>query len=127
MPGTASPRAAEGGAADAGAECVLVDPSTFEELLGAAEPAPEVAERELDDTAVILYTSGTTGTPKGAELTHAGLTSNVEVSRELFSVTSSDVIFGGLPLFHVFGLTCGLNTSIASGATLTLLPRFDPG
>ena len=127
MPGTASPRAAEGGAADAGAECVLVDPSTFEGLLRAAEPAPEVAERELDDTAVILYTSGTTGTPKGAELTHAGLTSNVEVSRELFSVTSSDVIFGGLPLFHVFGLTCGLNTSIASGATLTLLPRFDPG
>jgi long-chain acyl-CoA synthetase len=118
--------AAEAGAAAAGAECVLVDPDTFPALLGGAEPADETVARAPDDTAVILYTSGTTGTPKGAELTHAGLTTNVEVSRELFSVTPDDVIFGGLPLFHVFGLTCGLNTAIASGATLTLLPRFDP-
>ena len=118
--------AAEEGAAAAGADCVLVDPETFLAMLGEAEPADDVVERGGDDTAVILYTSGTTGTPKGAELTHDGLTKNVEVSQELFSVTPDDVIFGGLPLFHVFGLTCGLNTAIASGATLTLLPRFDP-
>jgi long-chain acyl-CoA synthetase len=118
--------AAEAGAAEAGAECVLVDPATFTEMVGAAEPIAEAIDRDADDTAVILYTSGTTGTPKGAELTHAGLTTNVEVSAELFSVTAEDVIFGGLPLFHVFGLTCGLNTAIAAGATLTLLPRFDP-
>jgi long-chain acyl-CoA synthetase len=118
--------AAEPGAAAAGAECVLVDPAGFTALVGAHEPGTEVADRAGDDTAVILYTSGTTGTPKGAELTHASLATNVEVSAELFSVTDTDVIFGGLPLFHVFGLTCGLNTAIAAGATLTLLPRFDP-
>ncbi len=117
---------AEAGAAAAGAECVLIDPAGFVELVASAEPSTELVERTGDDTAVILYTSGTTGTPKGAELTHASLTSNAEVSGELFSVSSTDVIFGGLPLFHVFGLTCGLNTAIAAGATLTLLPRFDP-
>jgi long-chain acyl-CoA synthetase len=117
---------AEAGAAAAGAECVLVDPTGFVELVGAAEPSTELAERQGDDTAVILYTSGTTGTPKGAELTHSSLTRNVEVSCELFSISEADVVFGGLPLFHVFGLTCGLNTAIAVGATLTLLPRFDP-
>jgi long-chain acyl-CoA synthetase len=74
-----------------------------------------------------LYTSGTTGRPKGAELTHAGLVANAEISsRTLFSVGPDDVVMGCLPLFHVFGLTCGLNVSVASGATLTLLPRFDP-
>ena len=80
---------------------------------------------DLDD-AVILYTSGTTGRPKGAELTHAGLVRNAEASRNLFGVRPSDVIMGCLPLFHVFGLTCGLNVSVATAATLTLLPRFDP-
>ena len=79
------------------------------------------------DNAVILYTSGATGQPKGAELTHAGLVSNAEISaRTLFDVTPGDVIMGCLPLFHVFGLTCGLNVSVATGAALTLLPRFDP-
>jgi long-chain acyl-CoA synthetase len=117
---------AQAGAAATGAECVLIVPAGFVALVGEAEPSTEVVEPAGDDTAVILYTSGTTGTPKGAELTHASLTSNVEVSGELFSVSSTDVIFGGLPLFHVFGLTCGLNTAIAAGATLTLLPRFDP-
>jgi long-chain acyl-CoA synthetase len=99
--------AAEEGAAAAGAECVLVDPETFLAMLGKAEPVDDVVERAGDDTAVILYTSGTTGTPKGAELTHDGLTKNVEVSQELFSVTPDDVIFGGLPLFHVFGSPAG--------------------
>jgi acyl-coenzyme A synthetase/AMP-(fatty) acid ligase len=63
-----------------------------------------VADREAADTAVILYTSGTTGSPKGAELTHASLGRNADVVRtDLFQLTADDVIFGGLPLFHAFG------------------------
>ena len=67
--------------------------------------------------AVILCTSGTTGRPKSAKLTHSGLNRNQEVTaRNLLLLTPDDVIMGCLPLFHVFGLTCGLNAAIASGA-----------
>jgi long-chain acyl-CoA synthetase len=109
------------------AEAVVVDPATFGELLASARPSPEVADRQDDDTAVILYTSGTTGQPKGAELTHANLVRNTEVARtDLFRLTAEDVVFGGLPLFHSFGQTCTLNAAVASGACLSLLPRFEP-
>jgi long-chain acyl-CoA synthetase len=114
------------GAADAGAECIIVSPGEFERALSGEEPETTVADRDGQDTALILYTSGTTGKPKGAELTHSNLTRNVEASLKLFSAGDDDVIFGGLPLFHSFGQTCGLNTAMAVGACLTLLPRFDP-
>jgi long-chain acyl-CoA synthetase len=118
---------ASAGAKRAEAEAVIVDPASFGEVLASARPSWEVAERQDDDTAVILYTSGTTGQPKGAELTHANLASNTEVMRtDLEQLTAEDVVFGGLPLFHSFGQTCTLNTAVASGASLTLLPRFDP-
>jgi long-chain acyl-CoA synthetase len=74
-----------------------------------------------------LYTSGTTGTPKGAELTHANLTRNAEISRDLYDLGPDAVTLGALPLFHSFGQTCGLNATIGGGGTLTLIPRFDPG
>jgi long-chain acyl-CoA synthetase len=118
--------AAQTGAADAGVDCLIVTPGEFERELAEAEPIAEVAPAAGDDTAVILYTSGTTGTPKGAELTHSNLKRNVDVSIGLFSIGKGDVVLGALPLFHVFGLTCGLNTVIATGACLTLIPRFDP-
>jgi long-chain acyl-CoA synthetase len=118
--------AAQAGAEEAGAEVVLVEPGKIEQRIGAAEPVIELAERAGDDTAVILYTSGTTGKPKGAELTHDNLDTNVEVVTELFGLTSDDVILGALPLFHSFGQTCGLNAAVKSGALLTLLPRFEP-
>jgi long-chain acyl-CoA synthetase len=115
------------GAQAAGADLVEVDPAAFADLLASAEPVREVAHRDPQDTAVILYTSGTTGQPKGAELTHANLTSNVQVlCSDLLQLTPEDVIFGGLPLFHSFGQTCTLNAAVASGASLSLLPRFDP-
>ncbi|MDA0162481.1 long-chain fatty acid--CoA ligase [Solirubrobacter ginsenosidimutans] len=119
--------AAETGAAEAGAEVIPVMPGEFEQLLMAAPRAPEDEPRTGDDTAVILYTSGTTGTPKGAELTHDNLRQNCTVTaRTLIGVSEEDVILGALPLFHSFGQTCGLNAAIAHGACLTLIPRFDP-
>ena len=119
---------ARDGAGQAGAEPIVVDSGSFPDLLASAAPDYEVADADDEDTAVILYTSGTTGRPKGAELTHGNLTSNTEVSRaDIVRAGPDDVIFGGLPLFHVFGQTVALNVAVASGACLTLLPRFDAG
>jgi len=119
--------AAQAGADEAGAECIVVTPGEFEQLLGSVKDASrDVEPREDDDTAVILYTSGTTGKPKGAELTHANLSKNAQAVVGLFGLTAEDVIFGGLPLFHSFGQTCGMNAAVAAGACLTLVPRFDP-
>jgi long-chain acyl-CoA synthetase len=115
--------AAQAGAQEAGAECALVEPGSF-----ASQPAGDgaVAPREGDDTAVVLYTSGTTGTPKGAELTHANLVRNTEVCVGLLELTSEDLILGALPLFHSFGQTCCLNAAVSAGAAVALVPRFTP-
>jgi long-chain acyl-CoA synthetase len=118
---------AQAGADQAGAECIVVAPGSFEETLAGVEPAREVVDRDPDDTAVILYTSGTTGTPKGAELTHQNLTRNCEISRDMFGIGGEAVTLGALPLFHSFGQTCAMNATMAAGGTLTLIPRFDPG
>jgi long-chain acyl-CoA synthetase len=117
---------AQAGADQAGAECIVVEPGEFENQVGAAEPVTEVVDVDEDDTAVILYTSGTTGTPKGAELTHSNLRRNALNSKELFRFDDQAVTLGALPLFHSFGQTCGLNATISGAGTLTLIPRFDP-
>jgi long-chain acyl-CoA synthetase len=120
--------AAQVGADEAGAECIIVDPTGFFEVLAGTEPAAaEPVERAGDDTAVILYTSGTTGTPKGAELTHDNMRRNAEGISKLLGLGAEAVTLGALPLFHSFGQTCGLNATMASGGLLTLIPRFDPG
>jgi long-chain acyl-CoA synthetase len=116
------------GAAAAGARMVVVDEPDARSLLADLFAVHTPAERADDDDAVILYTSGTTGQPKGAQLTHANLRRNAELTAStLIKAGPDDVIMGCLPLFHVFGLTCGLNATIVGGATLTLLPRFAPG
>jgi len=116
------------GADAAGAELLEVAPGDFERLLGDHEPIWELPDVRGDDTAVILYTSGTTGTPKGAELTHDNLYINAKVVAEtLLHTGPEDVVLGALPLFHAFGQTDAMNAAIYVGATLTLLPRFEPG
>jgi long-chain acyl-CoA synthetase len=119
---------ARGGAGQAGAEPIEVEPASFAALLAEHEPVPGLADTAEDDTAVILYTSGTTGKPKGAELTHANLFRNADVSsRTTSGIAAGDVVFGGLPLFHSFGQTVSMNASLMVGACLTLVPKFDPG
>jgi long-chain acyl-CoA synthetase len=106
---------------------LVVEPSRFAEVLSRYEPTPGLVDCEGSETAVVLYTSGTTGQPKGAELTHDNLRSNAEVCAEtLLLLTHEDVLFGALPLFHSFGQTVALNCAVRTGACLTLLPRFDP-
>ena len=116
---------ARAGARDA--EVIEVAPKAFDALLAGSEQSSTMVEREPDDTAVILYTSGTTGRPKGAELTHANLSENVAVSLDLFDLGPDAVTLGALPLFHAFGQTCALNATMAVGGSLELLPRFDAG
>jgi long-chain acyl-CoA synthetase len=116
------------GAAEAGAEPIEVEPTAFAATLSEHEPTPAVADTEEDDIAVLLYTSGTTGKPKGAELTHANLWRNADVSRRTTcEIEAGDVVLGSLPLFHSFGQTVAMNASLAAGACLTLVPKFDPG
>jgi len=96
--------------------------------LGAAlrgQPATfETALTDPDNTAVILYTSGTTGQPKGAELTHSNILLNARLADTLYSHADHDVHLIALPLFHSFGQTAQMNAGIYRRATLVLLPRF---
>ncbi len=113
-------------ASEYGIECVSVEAEGFLGLLAEHEPDSEVVDRDDDETLVLLYTSGTTGQPKGAELTHGNMTSNAVTSADtLAQLSEDDVVMGCLPLFHCFGLTCGLNAAVYAGASMTMLPRFD--
>jgi long-chain acyl-CoA synthetase len=96
----------------------------FDELYF-AEDTREIVPTDGDETAVLLYTSGTTGKPKGAELTHLNLYMNCTVAGELFEFQESDIGVAVLPLFHVFGLSSVLNTSVRYGGTVVLIPRFE--
>jgi long-chain acyl-CoA synthetase len=98
--------------------------TSFRRLLRAGTPLPSPATM-ADDTAVILYTSGTTGRPKGAELTHFNLFMNCHTVGLMFGVRESDVVLGALPLFHAFGQSSVMNVAIHFGCTLSLLPRFE--
>jgi long-chain acyl-CoA synthetase len=98
--------------------------------LGAAArdmaPIPHYVPRQPGDIAVVLYTSGTTGKPKGAMLTHLSVTMNITVTMlSPFSFQPADVLLGALPLFHTFGQICGMGVCFRAGATMVLMPTFD--
>ncbi len=88
----------------------------------------QTVQTSPDDTAVILYTSGTTGQPKGAELSHQNMLVNALVCDKMFPRTEGgDVYLAVLPLFHSFGQTVVMNTGFLRGSTVVLLPRFEAG
>jgi long-chain acyl-CoA synthetase len=101
--------------------------TTFAQACAGRSPDFDPALTDADDTAVVLYTSGTTGQPKGAELTHANMVLNVVAMQQLLGRGDGnhDVHLVTLPLFHSFGQTVQQNYGFACGDTLVLLPRFD--
>ncbi|MGK5741062.1 long-chain-fatty-acid--CoA ligase [Micromonospora sp. URMC 103] len=119
-------------AAAAGVPLVTVGPAVadalaprLEDLSEAVPPLPSYVTRSAEDPAVVLYTSGTTGVPKGAVLTHLNLVMNATVNVfDANEARSSDVVLGCLPLFHSFGQTVAMNGTFRIGATLVLLSRF---
>ncbi|TWT00068.1 fatty acid--CoA ligase family protein [Planomicrobium sp. CPCC 101079] len=98
----------------------------FSSLLSAASVHHEPAAVAEDDNAVILYTSGTTGKPKGAMLTHGNLYSNARDVGEYLQISADDRVIATLPVFHVFALTVVVNAPLLQGAEIILLPRFNP-
>ncbi len=86
----------------------------------------ETVMTDPDETAIILYTSGTTGQPKGAELSHINMLLNARLSESMYPKMDHDVHLITLPLFHSFGQTVQMNSGFYNRATLVLLPRFAP-
>jgi malonyl-CoA/methylmalonyl-CoA synthetase len=87
--------------------------------------APPVAAVSRDDTAAILYTSGTTGRPKGAMITHANLVDNARALAKVWRLTPDDVLLHALPVFHAHGLLAALNSMLIAGGSVLFLPRFE--
>jgi long-chain acyl-CoA synthetase len=112
--------------ADPAAASPVEGTATLGQLIGRQSPVFETVVTAFDDTAVILYTSGTTGFPKGAELSHASMTMNALGSRDLLVLNREDVHLVVLPLFHSFGQTVLMNAGLSMGNTLVLIPRFTP-
>ena len=101
--------------------------SPLNALLANTSPVFDTIQTKADDTAVILYTSGTTGRPKGAELTHMNMFMNAVISADKVVQFDEHVIgLVVLPLFHSFGQTCVMNAVLYAGGMITMLPRFEP-
>ena len=112
--------------AGAPADVTVISTDDWKQLEGHGEHFdPEVGE---DDLAVLAYTSGTTGEPKGAMLTHGNLLANLRQQMAIpdAHVEESDVVFLALPLFHIFGLNVGLGLVVLNGASGVLVERFEP-
>ncbi len=116
--------------ADAVGASIMTLDATGEGTLTAAADGQsgdfETIQRQGDDLAAILYTSGTTGRSKGAMLTHDNLVSNTETLREAWRFSDADVLIHALPIFHTHGLFVASNVCLFSGASMIFLPKFDP-
>lgn len=110
--------------ADPAAPSPIAGIETLAELSDGQSAEFDTVSTRSDDPAVILYTSGTTGTSKGAELSHANMTMNALVTSDCFHSRHSDVHILALPLFHSFGQTCQMNAGFLHGNTVVLIPRF---
>jgi acyl-CoA synthetase (AMP-forming)/AMP-acid ligase II len=99
------------------------DPVT--DLLADPSAAPEVEIDAANDLAVLPYSSGTTGLPKGVMLTHANLVANIVQIQDGFPISEDDVLIGCLPFFHIYGQTVIMNQGLRNGATIVTMPRFD--
>jgi long-chain acyl-CoA synthetase len=99
---------------------------SFTEVIASGDLTYQGPELKDDDTAIILYTSGTTGKPKGAMLTHKNLYSNASDVGDYLRMNDRDRVITTLPMFHVFCLTVALNAPLLSGATLLIAPKFSP-
>lgn len=85
----------------------------------------QVVERTSTDLASLLYTSGTTGKPKGAMISHGNLLANAQMLAEAWAYSSDDVLLHALPLFHIHGLFVGLNLALVAGGSIILLEKYD--
>jgi acyl-CoA synthetase (AMP-forming)/AMP-acid ligase II len=117
-------------ARNAGVEDVFVvgeaeGAARFTELLGDPAGAPEVEIDPANDLAVLPYSSGTTGLPKGVMLTHRNLVANLVQVQESFPIADDDTLVGVLPFFHIYGMTVIMNQGLLAGATIVTMPRFD--
>ena len=111
---------------DPSAPSTIEGASTLGELMAGQQETFEAAATSSEDTAVVLYTSGTTGQPKGAELTHLNLVLNARLQERMWPQADHDVHLVTLPLFHSFAQSVQLNGGLGARATLVLLPRFTP-
>jgi long-chain acyl-CoA synthetase len=102
------------------------DEIALEDWLARGDPSTRAAAMDPDDPAVLLYSSGTTGVPKGVTLTHANVASNIHTTAKVCRYRSSDRLAAFLPLFHVFGQNFIMNAGFVAGATLVLFRRFVP-
>ena len=102
----------------------LADALRFNDLVTHA-PAP-IVELEADHLAIMLFTSGTAGSPKAAMLSHGNLRSNLDQLSQVRKLDGTDVVYGVLPLFHIFGLNVVLAYSLMRGSSIVLIERFDP-
>ncbi|MFF3834443.1 4-coumarate--CoA ligase family protein [Streptomyces sp. NPDC002458] len=95
------------------------------DMLGSTAPEPDITFDPAEDIAVLPYSSGTTGTPKGVMLTHRSIATNLEQLRPLVPLGENERILAVLPFFHIYGLTALMNGPLRYGATVVVLPRFD--